>query len=541
MAIPRWRPSKPEKLEAKVVAGPWEKYQTAPEAGGKPWEKYSAPRTPIEQVGGALGQLSQGIVKGGANMIDTLGALTATAADTAVGMSPDQSVMEKFQGYVQQRPLSNAIDTTLGTQERAPANDLERYTNMGGQALGSAPAVGLKAVSAFAGGFGAGVGSDVGKEVIGGKTGEIVGGVGGAILGGGAGAALGPLASRAQTLAQRMAAPTLDRETALLAQRAQGLGIPLSITQAAPSRTRDTIQKVSQAIPFSGVGKFEDSQVSAWNNALGKTIGLDTEKLTPESVNQFLKNTEDGYSKALEGTTVRMGADSLSALDNITQEAAMSLGDDAAKTVAKNVEYVKAQLKGGFIRGEKANSIRKQVAVRAGSGSPEIKDWLGQIATTVNDSIAASIPAERAQMLTGLNRQYRNFKTIEPLLEKSTDGSVNPTQLLQRVASSKYIKASRAEVGQDDLVDLARIGKLLPKLSGSDTYEKAYLAGAAGLGTVGGAAVSLPKTVATVGANRAYQSLYNQSQDVLKQSIKKSLTREERKAAFEAAKKTQGK
>lgn len=112
----------------------------------------------------------------------------------------------------------------------------------------------------------------------------------------------------------------------------------------------------------------------------------------------------------------------------------------------------------------------------------------------VIDNIAErNLTDEAAATLTQARYEWRNFKTIEPLLEKSVDGNINPTDLLQRVASSKYIKASRAETGQDNLVDLARIGKrFLPKLGGSDTAQKAALMVAAKRGaTVAGGTIGL--------------------------------------------------
>jgi len=98
---------------------------------------------------------------------------------------------------------------------------------------------------------------------------------------------------------------------------------------------------------------------------------------------------------------------------------------------------------------------------------------------------------------------------------------------MQRVASSPYIKASRSALGQDELVDLARIGKqFLPKQGGSDTVQKAILGG--GGGTLALMALSNPVTAIPValkaglgiGANRALQSI-NTSQRAVKASLKR--------------------
>ncbi len=99
---------------------------------------------------------------------------------------------------------------------------------------------------------------------------------------------------------------------------------------------------------------------------------------------------------------------------------------------------------------------------------------------------------------------------------------------MQKVASNKYIKSSRTPVGQDDLVDLARIGKrFMPKTGGSDTTQKAALALVAKKGAAtaiaGGAGLVAPiSTVATLGANRVFQRGINSNQALVNLALRKS-------------------
>ncbi len=121
-------------------------------------------------------------------------------------------------------------------------------------------------------------------------------------------------------------------------------------------------------------------------------------------------------------------------------------------------------------------------------------------------------------------RQWRNFKTVQPLLEGSTDGRINPTQLLQRVKSSKFIDASKIPTGKDELVDLARIGKeFMAKKGGSDTYQKnAYAAGGVGIGGLGALAITNPIAALTTGGiaagglalNRGFQSVVSNQKNI---------------------------
>lgn len=487
------------------MANPWEKYQTT----SGPWEKYGNPNVaPVVDV--ANSALS-GFVNGIPNTLDALGGLAATGVNAA---------SEKL-GYGQQvdvKPVYGpAANQAMGTDAYQPQTDAGRYANTAAQGASVGMLAGpVGMLSGATGGLGSEAGGDVG-QAVGGDIGRVVGSIAGGVVGGAVPQTMGPLTMKALEATKRAAAPKLNEDAAKLAQRAQELGVPLSLNQVAGSRVRDNAQKISQAIPLSGVKGFEENQVSSWNKALSKTIGVDADKLTPETVNKALSNFDMGYTDALKGTTVRVTSKQLAGLDEIAKEAEMSLGKDAADTVRKNVDYVKQQMKSGFMRGEKANSIRREIMARASRGG-EVKEWLGDLSSKLNEVITDSLPVDKAQSLQNLNRQYRNFKTVEPLLEKSTDGTINPAHLLQRVASSKYIKGSRAELGQDDLVDLARIGKFMTKAGGSDTMEKG------GLIAGGAAAITNPvKTAGVVAGNRGYQTLYNQSQPMLQRSIDKSL------------------
>jgi hypothetical protein len=502
------------------MSAPWEKYQTE-----GPWAKYEGVSVPEDVARSALTTA----VKGVPDLVDVAASGVATVIDKGLGVS-NKGWGDTFNQYVEQRPVSLGVDAVLGTKEYVPQTDAGRYTAMGVRGAVTAPLFGgatmMNVARGFTGGLASEAGGDIGQQV-GGDTGRLVGNVAGGVVGASlpdvGNAVAGPLMARAKAAFGKAVAPTIDEGTAKLAMRAQELGVPMSVTQVAPSRVRNTIQKVSQAAPASGVQAFEDGQRAAWNKALSRTIGLDTDSLTPEAVNTFLKNIDDSYSNALKSTTVRIGKGQLNKLDEIAQDAAMAMGSDGSQTVAKNIQYIRDELKNGFVRGEKANNLRKTIMRRASKASPEVREYLGELATTLNEVIEQGVPEANKRLLGIANKQYRNFKTLEPLLEKSVDGDINPTSLLQRVASSKYIKGSRTEVGSDDLVDLARIGKMMPKLGGSDTVEKlAY--GSAAYGAGGAAAVFDPVTTGVVVAgNRAYQSLYNQSQNVLNGTIGKSL------------------
>jgi GH24 family phage-related lysozyme (muramidase) len=317
------------------------------------------------------------------------------------------------------------------------------------------------------------------------------------------------------------AAPRIDQEVAKLASRAKDFGIPLSMTQVAPSRVKNTLQKVTQELPFSGADQFAEKQIDSWNKAVAKTIGVDAERLTPDAVNEFLDKASTGFNSVLKGKTITATADDLTAIRNVVAEASDTVSGDALRVVEVNARKAIQELGAGTVNGQKLANFRSSLVKRVPRMEPGAKQYVSELIEKIDEVAERSIGPEAAKELQGLRRQWRNFKTLEPLLEKSANQPINPASLMQRVATSPFIKANRAETGVDDLVDLAKIGKLMPQIGGSDTFQKSALV-AGGVGALV-EPTTLTVTGSALGASRAYQSLYNQSQRLVNAAVNRSL------------------
>lgn len=313
--------------------------------------------------------------------------------------------------------------------------------------------------------------------------------------------------------------PVVEESLKPLARRARDLGIPLRLDQISPTRARKTVQKVSQDLPFSGSSDFEHQQLVAFNKAVARTIGEEAEDLGADTVNRFLKSANQKFSSVLSGETIKTTADDVARIAKISDEVGDALGKDLATVVRRNVTNTLSDIKAGVaISGEKLASIRSRLLKNSSSAQGESKIFISEIIDEIDNIMNKSVSAEKSELLNTARREWRNFKTIEPLLEGATEGFINPTQLQARVKASKFIKASRSEVGKDDLVDLARIGKsLLPKVGGSDTLSKGALVGA-GTATAAGA-LDLGTTAAALGANRLGQAA-NTSQRLIDAALK---------------------
>ena len=319
--------------------------------------------------------------------------------------------------------------------------------------------------------------------------------------------------------------PEAAADTAEVAARAKELGVPLSLDQVAPSKVRNTVQKISQELPFSGVDDFTTNQRAAWNKALVKTLGEDADSLHPEVIQGFLERTGKEFDNILSGKSVTADKAALQGVNDLLKSSKNTYGPETLGVLENNISDLKSMVKKSQIPGEALSSFRSQLVRSMARASGDAKSALGDLLEHVDDLASSALSGDEQAALGTVRRQYRNFKTVEPLLEKAQNGVVNPTDLMSRVAASKYIKASRTPVGQDDLVDLARIGKMMPIKGGSDTFQKV-----AGGGAVGGAlmnpsaaVVAAPKVAAGLGANRLFQSYVNQNPYFVNAAVEKAL------------------
>lgn len=429
------------------------------------------------------------------------------------------------------RGAANAVPEALtsvgnyvrGSQVAADAGTLAKTANLAGKAVRSASVAAPTSALYSYGASNHDLDSQgaVGDAVSGAKVGAVTG------------AAL-PVAGALLSGAKNAVLPNIGQDIKDLADKAVNkFGIKLSVDQIAPSGVRNTVQKVSQALPGSGVQGFQDAQHAQWNKALAGTLGQDADNLGPAVIKDFLTQSNKDFTQPLDGKTINFTQGDINDIADIAAGAKKQVSTGLSDVVQNNVDDVLDNLskfKVGEQRsvpGEKLASLRSELVQSLPTMEGGAKQQVAKIVDKIDDVIDRHLTPEESQTLTTARQQWKNYKTIDPLLQKSTDGTVNPTQLLQKVASNKFIPASRIETGDNDLVDLARIGKqFLGRKGGSDTFEKGATLGlgasVAALPFAPGAAVpALLTQGATMGANRLFQKGINQSPKVIKAIINK--------------------
>lgn len=333
------------------------------------------------------------------------------------------------------------------------------------------------------------------------------------------------LATKVIPEAIKYAIPRAKGITKELAQRATDMGIPLRVDQIVPSRVANTIQKISQEIPFSGVDTSEALQVQAWNKQLAKTLGQDADNLGPETIEKFHIDTAKKFNNALSDAKINITNKDTDALKEIQEQAPSRVGSNSLGVVTRNVKTALTDLQQGAMDGDKLANIRTYFMANMAEADGGAKQSIGKIINVIDDIAARNVTPEKAKELADVRKEWRNYRTVEPLLNKSPDGNVNPTELMNRIRSNRFIKAHTKKIGDDELVDLARIGKqFLAKKGGSDTFQKTIGAGGiGGLGVLGGTNPAMAVQAALMAgtgmaANRGLQ-MVNQSPAIIGASL----------------------
>jgi hypothetical protein len=337
-----------------------------------------------------------------------------------------------------------------------------------------------------------------------------------ALPSGGIGAAtvLAPAAVKAGVKA---ITPTVDEGIKEVGRLAQKYNIPLSIDQITNSKAIKTAQKASQELPFSGQSGFRDKQVAAWNRAVTKTLGEESDRITPEFIDRRFSALGKQFNNLGAGETYSPSA-LTSKVNSIVQDA---IDAGASKEATDGFRsFVKREINGnlnpdGTIKGETLNKIRAKANETArNSNNFDSKTLYHNFESEIIDNLLPDTLAKKE--FSQLKGQYKNLLAIEPLLKSEKGGIISPTLLSNRMGAvfgRQYYRGKAGELGE-----LARIGKqLLPELGGSDTFQKGLFAGSVLTGAANPA--TIPLMVSGVAANRAAQSGINRNQYIIKKLL----------------------
>lgn len=367
--------------------------------------------------------------------------------------------------------------------------------------MGKGAGVGAASGAAF------GAGSTTGDMGEAAKSGALYGLAGGAAV---------PVIGAAVSGAASALTPKLAEGMQGVAELAQKYDIPLSIPQISQNKPVQTLQKVSQEIPFSGIGSFREKQMGAFNKSLLKTIGVDGSKITPEVMDEAFTKVGKQFDSLGKGKTFNIPETFKSQIDEILQDAQITAKKDAIDNFNKGLQRVYDNVApDGTISGERLSFLRQELNKLSRKASdPDTQELLKDLEGAVIDIMTFGDDAAKG-VLSDAKQKYKNLLVLEPIAQKAVKGNISPSLLANRVAKiygRQYTRGKAGEIG-----DLARIGKeLLPELGGSDTTQKYAMIGAIGTGII-----EPTTTAAVIGGNAVVQRGILQNQKLVNKIINK--------------------
>jgi len=316
-----------------------------------------------------------------------------------------------------------------------------------------------------------------------------------------------PVAARTTGAAANRLMGTVDPNTAALAHTARDtFGIPVGAGEVSANPTVRFLNSVVNKLPGSGGGAHRENMQTAFNRSIAETFGENAERITP----QVMARARDRIGAVFEDVANRtptINADPQFALD-----LRRTIRDAQATMTAGEVEPLIRQVQNiaGLVD-PRTNTITGEVyqnLTRRGtpldramqSQNPNIRGAARDIREALDDVMERSATPEAVADLRQARGEWRNLRTVEPLVAKASTGDISPALLQGRVNTSFKGTHGAAYGGGGDLKQLADIGqRFMKEPPSSGTAERGmlmHLLGGFGSGVAGLAAGLSPKEAA---------------------------------------------
>lgn len=309
--------------------------------------------------------------------------------------------------------------------------------------------------------------------------------------------------------------PNVMDEGRRVVDLAKQYDIPIGLDDVSDSPFYNTLISEGRTIPFSGAAKQSENQLKKFTQAVSKSVGLDTDKLTVESINDAFTNVGKEFDNLTKGKTFTMNDDVAQGLNDIlTVAESGGYGADGVKLYSQYVKDLGAVVgQDGVVDGNTLAKLRAKLnAVGRKASDQNAKALANELESTISDFITDGSP----EALRQAKYRYKNLLAIEPLASKDQlGGQISPSQLLGRVRSVYKRQFSRGQAGE--LGDLANIGQYIKETipnsgTAQRTGARALLTGNLGVAPFVGmanpvaGALQAGTSLAGIAGNRALQS-----------------------------------
>jgi hypothetical protein len=319
-------------------------------------------------------------------------------------------------------------------------------------------------------------------------------------MGAGLGAAL-PGAVRATGAAMsRLGGALLPRinQPDLAAKAIRDYNIPLGISDIAESKMLKGARSVLDDTWLIGrMGtKSKEKVQSAFNREVGKTFGEAAPKLTPEVMDSAKKRLGGEFDRIWNNNTVAIDAGLIQDLQAIRSRMS-SLNPEQAAQVDRQMQGLLQAAQGLDIPGSFVNNWQAELRMAAEGEKGLHQKVLGDLRKSVLAAFNRSVSPDDAKALTTTQRQYKAFKTVDPLMQKAQAGVAGrptgdvPAGLLPEAVRQSY----RGNIAHSPFRDLSQIGSqyIADRVARTGGGPRALIQNSAvGSGLVGAGAMSEP-------------------------------------------------
>lgn len=267
-----------------------------------------------------------------------------------------------------------------------------------------------------------------------------------------------------------------DAETLRLANVAQQNGIPIRASQISTSPFIQKLDQVAGWIPGSGRSAENASQQSAFTRAVSHSFGEDTDQITRQTINDA-KTRIGGVLNNIENRTpVALNSQVMNNIGQVENDAARAFTPNSTQyqQIRNQVDQIMnvAAHHGGTVPGDVwANFLHQgsPLSRLENSADPDVGQLASQLKGVVRDAIQSQATPGDAAAYGNARFQYKNMKTVEPLVTTGTPGEISPLGLAQKVRT-KFDTTNAGPLG--DLSDAAQRFLRQPRDSGTPLGEK---------------------------------------------------------------------
>lgn len=297
----------------------------------------------------------------------------------------------------------------------------------------------------------------------------------------GPGTVLNALAGGLSPLVWDAITPAISPTIARTALAGSDLGVDLTLPQI--------VQNGKSGVRPGG----STGQLQAYTRALSRTMGGDTPVLDEGAMTDIRDQIQSGLNGVASRTSIPVGeAGLVSDLTAIRSDSIRKYrgNPSALDKVNGQIDNILDILPGGINGDNYQEMTSKGGDIQQLIDNKETRGAGIRLRGALDDALARHAAPEDVAQLGQLRNQWKNMMTLQPAVEKSASGLVNPRDVAPAVANAY---SDYAFTGAGDIGTLSEIGKLLPpaqatgeaKAPGHKIGLKGTMAGAAALGAGG--------------------------------------------------------